>query len=91
MPLNKKEQRALDGLERALADQDPSLARRLGGRYSEPIGHSVLSGVLILLVVGAGFTLVALGDDVHLVWVSAVGAVLAATSPFLAATRMRGR
>ena len=57
-------------------------------RVDEPRRASTGLLVLALIAIGAGFALVFIGSA-HLAWLSAIGAVLAATSPFLAALGCR--
>ena len=76
MSLTEHERAVLAFLEQDLA------------RVDEPRRSS--TGLLIVAVIalGVGFALVFIGSA-HLVWLSAIGAVLAATSPFLAALGCR--
>ena len=57
-------------------------------RVDEPKRASTGLLVLALIALCTGFALVFIGSA-HLVWLSALGAVLAATSPFLAALGAR--
>jgi hypothetical protein len=71
MPLTEHERAVLASLERDLA--------RTGG-----LRHAPGLLLLALLALAAGCGLVVVGSP-HLFWLSALGAVLAATSPFLLA------
>lgn len=93
--LSDWERRELDLLERTLAEDDPRLARRLGSRHVESTIAAMLFGLAIVVIVGGGFALVVLGNDIHLhrAWMSVLGAFLAASAPFVAcawASRRRG-
>ena len=84
MPLSEHEQHALDLLERSLAADDPDLARRLGSRYAPPATASPLFGLAMVCVLVAGFAMVLVGSASQLFWLAALGALVAASTPFLA-------
>ncbi len=82
--LSERERRELDVLGRALAADDPRLARLLCGADAESRATSAVVIIAIALAAVSGFALVTLGSSLHQGWVSALGAVLAASTPFVA-------
>jgi hypothetical protein len=78
MPLSEYEQRVLEQMERALTSDDPRLANTLQSSGRRPILRYVIAGVglvvgLLVLVLGAANSNVALGVIGFAVMVAAVG------------------
>lgn len=89
--LSEHERRSLDLIEQTLTADDPELARRLGSRHGRPFPTWLLTGLAVLVMVGVGLALIILGGDLRQQWLSAPGALLAATAPLLACMTADGQ
>lgn len=90
MALPDDEQRRLAEIERALAEDDPRLARRLGhGR--QPVSSRSLAALITgsVLMLGTGLVIIVVGAGLGTPMVSVIGVVIAVIVPSLAWTSRR--
>lgn len=89
MPLSEEELRALEQMERALAEEDPKFASALRGRAFQRGARMrvILAGVIFLV----GIALLLGGAMARLTWVGIIGFVVMLASTTIGLTAWRGR